>query len=105
MLNLVHPDGIVIPKGARDKFKLSGGQRLIVLSDDMGIAFLPAEQFEEKMRNTMDMMHSLCREKETVNEKSYCLSRFVTGYNSFIKRQEDDHTEIHYFPGQRICIA
>ena len=48
---------IVIPKGARDKFNLSGGQRLIVLSDETGIALLPAEQFEENMRNAMDMMN------------------------------------------------
>ena len=41
---------LVIPKAAREKFGLSGGQRLIVLSDEEGIALLPAERFEEKMR-------------------------------------------------------
>ncbi len=45
---------IVIPKGARDKFGLTGGQRLIVLSDELGIALLPAESFEEKMLKAME---------------------------------------------------
>ena len=33
---------IVIPKGARDLFDLEGGQRLIVASDEVGIALIPA---------------------------------------------------------------
>ena len=37
---------IVIPKGARDLFNLTGGQRLIVMSDERGIALIPAETFE-----------------------------------------------------------
>ena len=37
---------IVIPKGARDKFGLTGGQRLILVSDEVGIAIIPAEFFE-----------------------------------------------------------
>lgn len=45
---------VVIPKGARDKFELSGGKRLIVLSDDEGIVLMPAEKFEEKMRKIME---------------------------------------------------
>lgn len=45
---------IVIPKAARDKFGLSGGQRLIVGSDEMGIALFPAEAFEAKMRTVME---------------------------------------------------
>ena len=49
---------IVIPKGARDKFGLTGGQRLIVMSDELGIALLPAESFEEKMRKAMDVLMS-----------------------------------------------
>ena len=49
---------IVIPKGARDKFNLTGGQRLIVMSDELGIALLPAESFEEKMRKAMDVLMS-----------------------------------------------
>lgn len=44
---------LVIPKAAREKFGLSGGQRLIVLSDEEDIALLPAERFEEKMREAL----------------------------------------------------
>ena len=39
---------IVIPKGARDLFGLTGGKRLIVLSDEKGIALVPDEGFSEK---------------------------------------------------------
>lgn len=46
---------IVIPKGARDKFNLVGGTRLIALSDDDGIALVPAERFEENMRKIMEL--------------------------------------------------
>ena len=49
---------IVIPKGARDKFGLTGGQRMIVCSDDTGIALIRAEQFEENMRKAMELMYS-----------------------------------------------
>lgn len=41
---------IVIPKAARDRFALTGGQRLIVLSDEEGIALIPAEKFEARMK-------------------------------------------------------
>ena len=41
---------IVIPKAARDRFALSGGRRLIVLSDEEGIALVPAEKFEARMK-------------------------------------------------------
>ena len=44
---------IVIPKGARDKFNLVGGTRLIVLSDDDGVAMAPAERFEENIQEIM----------------------------------------------------
>lgn len=37
---------IVIPKAVREKFDLKGGERLIVLSDENGIALIPAEQFD-----------------------------------------------------------
>jgi AbrB family looped-hinge helix DNA binding protein len=47
---------IVIPKGVRNKFGLDGGQRLIVLSDEMGMALIPAEQFEEQMKNALKLM-------------------------------------------------
>lgn len=46
---------IVIPKAVREKFALTGGQRLIVLSDDQeGIALVPAERFETKMKKVME---------------------------------------------------
>ena len=45
---------IVIPKGARDLFGLAGGQRLIVLSDETGIALIPDEAFMANMRNAME---------------------------------------------------
>ena len=39
----------VIPKEVREKFGLTGGQRLIVLTDDKeGIALVPSEMFEKK---------------------------------------------------------
>ena len=47
---------IVIPKGARDRFGLTGGQRLIVLSDESGIALVPAEAFEAGMRRLLDQL-------------------------------------------------
>lgn len=46
---------IVIPKSARDKFNLVSGKRLIVLSDDEGIALVPAETFENNMRKIMEL--------------------------------------------------
>ena len=45
---------IVIPKGVRDLFGLTGGQRLVVLSDENGIALLPEESFMANMRNAME---------------------------------------------------
>ncbi|MBR3297161.1 MAG: helix-turn-helix domain-containing protein [Firmicutes bacterium] len=53
---------IVIPKGARDRFGLTGGQRLIVVSDEVGIALISAEYFEEKMKEAMELMYSEARE-------------------------------------------
>ena len=46
---------IVIPKGAREQFGLTGGQRLIVLSDDEGIALVLAESFEAKIKAIWQM--------------------------------------------------
>ena len=46
---------LVIPKAAREKFGLSGGQRLIVLSDEHGIALIPAEVFEAKMKIALQL--------------------------------------------------
>ena len=47
---------IVIPKAAREKFGLTGGERLIVGGDEVGIALIPAEAFEEKMRQFMKVV-------------------------------------------------
>ena len=49
---------IVIPKDARDKFGLTGGQRLIVVSDELGIALIPAERFEMKLRDAMEALYA-----------------------------------------------
>ena len=46
---------LVIPKEVREKYGLTGGQRLIVLTDDKeGIALVPSEMFEKKMRQAME---------------------------------------------------
>lgn len=46
---------LVIPKAARDHFGLTGGQRLIVLSEDgEGIALVPAEVFEERIKTVVE---------------------------------------------------
>jgi AbrB family looped-hinge helix DNA binding protein len=46
---------LVIPKAARDRFGLTGGQRLIVLSEDgEGLALVPAEIFEGRMKAALD---------------------------------------------------
>lgn len=55
---------IVIPKPARDKFDLVAGKRLIVLSDDEGIALVPAEKFEENMRKIMELASMKNNSKE-----------------------------------------
>lgn len=42
---------LVIPKTAREHFGLTGGQRIIVLSEDgEGIALVPADIFENKLK-------------------------------------------------------
>ena len=48
---------IVIPKGARNLFGLTGGQRLIVLSDENGIALVPDKAFADNLKRVMEMMH------------------------------------------------
>jgi AbrB family looped-hinge helix DNA binding protein len=45
---------IVIPKGARELFGITGGQRLIVLSDETGIALIPEEVFVANMKSAME---------------------------------------------------
>ena len=47
---------IVIPKAARDNIGMKGGDRFIVASDNIGIALIPAEYFEGKMREVMEMI-------------------------------------------------
>jgi len=47
---------IVIPKAARDHLGFNGGDRLIVLSDEVGIALLPADYFESKIRELKDLI-------------------------------------------------
>ena len=47
---------IVIPKAARDKLGINGGDRLIVASDEVGIALIPAEYFERKMQDFMNLL-------------------------------------------------
>lgn len=47
---------VVIPKAARDKFGLKGGDRLVVASDEKGIALFSAEYFEHKMQELMEML-------------------------------------------------
>ena len=44
---------IVIPKDAREKFGITGGTRLIVAGDEVGIALLPVETFESGLRKIM----------------------------------------------------
>ena len=54
---------LVIPKAARERFSLTGGQRLIVLSDDKeGIALVPAGMFEERMKKAMEWASSKSEE-------------------------------------------
>ncbi|HPY99963.1 MAG TPA: helix-turn-helix domain-containing protein [Clostridiales bacterium] len=45
---------IVIPKGARDLFGLTGGQRLIVLTDEQGIALVPDKTFMANLQRAME---------------------------------------------------
>ncbi len=45
---------IVIPKGARDKYGFTGGSRLIVFGDEVGIALIPAETFESGLKKFME---------------------------------------------------
>ena len=55
---------IVIRKEARDKFGLTGGQRLIVASDEQGIALIPASVFEENMKKAMEYISANSREQD-----------------------------------------
>ncbi len=53
---------IVIPKAARDHLGLQGGDRLIVASDEHGVALIRADFFEEKMRDLMARLSSVPEE-------------------------------------------
>lgn len=57
---------IVIPKGARDLFGLTGGQRLIVLSDENGIALIPDEAFLKRMKSAMEQSLKEQESKESL---------------------------------------
>lgn len=46
---------VLIPKEARKLFNLESGSRLIVLSNEDGIALAPAEKFEENLRGLMEL--------------------------------------------------
>ena len=48
---------IVIPKAARDRFDLKAGDRLVVVSDEHGIALVPADFFVSKMQELMDKLN------------------------------------------------
>ena len=54
---------IVIPKGVRDKFGLTGGQRLIVASDEVGIALIPDDAFRASMEKAMALMSKQAQDK------------------------------------------
>ncbi len=45
---------IVIPKDAREQYGITGGTRLIVCGDEVGIALIPVETFEAGMKKAME---------------------------------------------------
>lgn len=49
---------IVIPKDARDKYDITGGTRLIVAGDEVGIALIPVRVFEEGMKKAMGYVYT-----------------------------------------------
>ena len=50
---------IVIPKAARDYLGIKGGDRMIVASDEVGIALISAEFFESKMQEIMNKLSGI----------------------------------------------
>lgn len=48
---------IVIPKAARDHLGMKSRDRLVVLSDEVGLALVPADLFERGMQDLMDKMN------------------------------------------------
>jgi len=53
-ININDRGQVVIPKGAREKFELSSGKSLVVLSDDVGIVLMPKDKFEEQISKIME---------------------------------------------------
>lgn len=54
---------IVIPKEAREKFDLKEGTRLVVLGDENeGIALVKAEDFENRLRASMEQSRKIVEE-------------------------------------------
>ena len=47
---------LVIPKNAREHLGFKGGDRMIVATDEVGVALIPAEYFESKMQELMDKL-------------------------------------------------
>ena len=47
---------IVIPKAARDQFDLKGGDRLVVASDEHGIALMPNAFFERMLQELTGLL-------------------------------------------------
>ena len=45
---------IVIPKDAREQYGITGGTRLIVCGDEVGIALIPVEAFEAGMKKALE---------------------------------------------------
>ena len=45
---------IVIPKDAREQYGITGGTRLVVCGDEVGIALVPVETFESGMKKAME---------------------------------------------------
>ena len=48
---------IVIPKEARDRYGITGGTRLIVVGDEVGIALIPVGTFEAGMKKAMEIAY------------------------------------------------
>ena len=53
---------IVIPKEARENYDLTDGSRLVVLGNLEGIALIPAERFEQQLRNAMEQSKKIVEE-------------------------------------------
>ena len=48
---------IVIPKDARDQYGITGGTRMIVVGNEVGIALIPVEAFEAGLKKVMEYAH------------------------------------------------